>query len=563
MANATAYLSERLGIEPVDRPEGLQGILATEDYHTFQILSDVGDVLHEFQGAKLANRCLPGDHVRWTDRCVLELSDEHPPLVGTLHLTSPQRYGFTRRKIPLYLFTPYDTRYPPMIVGSAERDHSVNRLCTVTVGGWEGTYPRGLLQQMIGRAGDVDAERAALTWLAAPYPRLPSTAPVCQESEAEELGGFTFHVDPAGCRDVDDVLTVERTEDGWRVSITISDVAAYVEENSPVDIMASLMTQTIYDTNGRILRSMLPESYESACSLLPGHTHHGVTLSYRWDGRQLSDAVWRLTTFRVQQSYTYEEFQRVETEGRQVIQAVASYVAGGTVEDAHDWIAQLMILYNREAGAKLRRAGAGIVRRHAPADLERMEIYRQHLPDGMAHLAARAAEYTLATDADTAHSGLACQVYAHATSPIRRYVDLVNQRVLKELILLRQERLPYTWVEPVTIRELNRRERVIRRVDRDRQFLEAVAAGRTTVEGWLVEATDSQESQDSQCRLTWYVPEWKKRVSATYRRAGDNEVWSKDDQEVRRFELYRPVELQCAVQWGMRSWRERVVIQWR
>jgi hypothetical protein len=195
-----------------------------------------------------------------------------------------------------------------------------------------------------------------------------------------------------------------------------------------------------------------------------------------------------------------------------------------------------------------------------------MERYQKHLPAGMAHLAARAAEYVLATDADTLHSGLGSEAYAHATSPIRRYVDLVNQRVLKELIRLESDRLPFTWIEPVAVRELNRRERVIRRVDRDRHFLEAVGQ---TVEGWLVDA-DAVEVVDAvdavngdQWRLSWYIPAWRKRVSATYRRAGDSEVWSKDGQVVRRFELYRPVTLQCAVQWSMRSWRDRIVIQWQ
>lgn len=562
--NAIHYLSQHLGIQQEEHDPAIQrGILQTEDDETFELRSDTGDLLRTFQGAKKAHRCLPGDHVRWNaeaERCELELRDEHPLLVGTLHLTQPARYGFTSRKIPLYLFTPYDERYPQMVVGSSEKDKTCNRIVLVQFDHWsEGTLlPRGLLQVMLGRSGDLEVEKKALLHQVCPWKYPKGLVPVLQPGEGRRrrLTGTTFHVDPEGCRDVDDVITLEPLDpldpSVWRVVITISDVAAYVEDGGAVDIMASLISQTVYDQTGHVLHPMLPASYaEGMCSLLPGGQKRGVSLSFRWDGRSLSEPEWYESLFETQETYTYESIHA--SPHREILQQIASSLAGTPLSDSHHWIEQLMILYNKEAGRRLREAGIGILRRHEPAEQERVERYRRHLPEWQ-FLAMSSAEYVLAEEKETYHSGLQTDAYAHVTSPIRRYADLVNQRALKGLLHGDTD-----FIVPVTMYDMNRRERAIRQFDRDMVFLEAVERGQTRVTGILVE---QEEEKETMYRLQFYVPEWKKRVTARYRKAGENQIETKDGTEIRVLEPFMEVELQCAVQWGLRNWKERLLVQW-
>ena len=77
MSKANKLLEELLGVQQFqDKPITIQGILQTKDYSNFIILSDVGDVLHKFVGAKLANKCFAGDHITWVNnKCQLELRD--------------------------------------------------------------------------------------------------------------------------------------------------------------------------------------------------------------------------------------------------------------------------------------------------------------------------------------------------------------------------------------------------------------------------------------------------------------------------------------------------------
>ncbi len=592
--SATAYLEERFGVKQLEeRDSALRGILHTEDYETFVIRSDVGDVLHTFQGASIANRCLPGDHVCWDEtkgHCVLELSDQYPLLVGTLHLTQPARYGLTSRKVPLYLFTPYDGRYPSFIVGSSEKDKTRNRLCLVQYENWSPTspFPRGSLQRMLGYSGDMEAERKAILHQVCPwkYPTIPFQPTPIASASRRPITGFTFHVDPDGCRDVDDVLTVEAVDDGvWRVVITISDVSAYVEEGSAVDIMASLISQTVYDSKGHVLHPMLPEEYaEQKCSLLPGSKKWGVSLEVSWDGQKLSEPVWYESELTIQRSYTYDTFQQEPSMYRDVIQKVAVYLAKQSVAtdkqsvatddeakeaaevegDSHRWIEQLMVYYNKEAGKKLRQAGQGILRRHAPAERERMEVYRQHLPE-WSFLAMSSVEYCLADEPDTFHSGLRTDAYSHTTSPIRRYADLVNQRIVKELLRYSSSSSsssPPRMIVPVTMYDMNQRERVIRQFERDLVFLEAIESGHTRVTARIIGKEEYMSPTGPEYQVQFYVPAWKKRVTARYPKVAEDTISTKDGAETRTLSLFAEVEVQCAVQWSLRNWKERLMVQW-
>ena len=93
MSKANAFLKEVFGVDQLEeKPSGIRGILHTDDYHDFTIVDDLGNPIHEFSGAKFANKCLPGDHVYWSEgECSIDLRGEYSPIVGTVALTSKTR----------------------------------------------------------------------------------------------------------------------------------------------------------------------------------------------------------------------------------------------------------------------------------------------------------------------------------------------------------------------------------------------------------------------------------------------------------------------------------------
>jgi exoribonuclease R len=568
MNHAQTYLKEVFGVDPVDeRPTGIHGILHTDDYHDFTIVDDLGVPIHHFTGAKLANKCLPGDHVHWnaeTGECALDLRAGHPCIVGTLAITSKTRYGLTAKGIPIYLFVPYDKSYPNFIVGCSTKDVSHNLIGIIKYDDWKAnsTFPRGILQETLGHAGDYDAECQALIWQASPWkwPKGPYDIQTREKPVRHVLQGFTCNIDPEGCKDIDDVFTFEKiNETTWKMAISISDVATYVENGSTEDILASVIGQTLYDPEGKVLRPMLPVEYsEKACSLLPGKESYGISLCFVWNGREVANMEWVESVFTNQQSFTYEAFQAWESEYREVLAALASHLAKESVTDSHEWVEQMMIFYNKEAGRLLKEAKMGILRRHSAPEQARLERYQKHaaLVPGLVHLAMTSAEYCLAEEQETQHYGLESDHYAHASSPIRRYADLVNQRVLKLRIRGSKE----GFIVPQAMIEMNKRTRAIKRFARDMDFLRAIQANKTTCQGMIVDRIPVGETE---YRIRIYVPQWRRIISATYKKASENTVLSRDEKEEIDVTEFREVTVAHAFHTNLTNWKDRIIINIR
>ena len=559
MSKANKILEELLGVQQFqDKPNSIQGILQSKDYSEFIILSDTGDELHRFSGAKIANKCLPGDHIIWTnEKCQLELRDEYPLIVGTLELTNKSKFGITSRGIPIYLFTPYNKSYPNFIVGCSEKDVSKNRIGLIKFDEWlvSSTFPRGQLQQIIGISGEYEAEKQALICQASPwkYPKGPYPPKTTENIMRQEITGFTFNIDPIGCKDVDDVLTFEEIEKNiWKVIITISDVATYVEDGGVVDIFASLIGQTLYDNDGKVLRPMLPKEYsEEVCSLIPNRQSYGISLEFIWDGKEITNKKWFESILKTNKSYTYDEFQNSESKYKPILSAIASYLANDILEDSHKWIEQCMLFYNKEAGKMLKESGMGILRKHSMPNFEKLEKYKKNIPD-LQMLAYSSAEYCLADEIETIHYGLESDNYAHTSSPIRRYADLVNQRVLKILI----RNLKNKYIVPIAIYDINNRAKHNRNFSRDLDFLDAILNKDNIIKGIVIDKT----IENDYTKLKLYIPKWKKIVSSKYKYIDENIILSRDEKREIDVSMYKELEIKCTFNINSNYWKDRIVI---
>lgn len=417
------------------------GVLATKNYREFQILGDSG-VLHTFQGAALASRALPGDRVSW-DGARCQLLERRPAplfLVGTLETAAKVRYGMTSRGIPLYRFTTMSPEYPPFFVGSSTKDTFTNHLVRIQFDSWpaESTCPKGVVVETYGAAGGLEAEELALLGHYGPvrYKRNPQLVEglVAPAPPAAGEPVSAFHIDPPGCRDIDDALSVRTTPGGLELNIHIADVASWLLANPDLAGPAAAASQTLYQ-DGAAVRPMFPPALsEGLFSLLPGEERRAVTLTLAWDRAAASfqgEAKWSQQMIRVTESYTYESAR--ECPAAVHLTAICAGLGVQDPGDPHSWVEQCMLLYNREAAARLAVAGKGVLRRHGEPDLERLaRLQAIGLP--AERLAMRAGEYCVADAEDTRHWGLGAAVYCHATSPIRRWADCLNQLCLLSLL---------------------------------------------------------------------------------------------------------------------------------
>ena len=288
--------------------------------------------------------------------------------------------------------------------------------------------------------------------------------PFLSNSRRVDLAGLDIiTIDGAGTLDYDDALSIEEEGDSYRVGIHIADVSAYIEKGGVIDGEIIWRGTSIYMPDLKI--PMLPNIFsENICSLRQGEQRPAISLfvKLKKDGRVL-DYEFVPSLISVSRNLTYSEVDvLVETDHK----LAAAYglakslhqnrLNAGAVQillpeinirimDNNEisickidrespgrfLVAEMMILANRLAAKFLTENNMPAVFRSQPAPRGRLysgsnagtlfDNWMQRRLISRAVISTRAAH----------HSGLGVEGYATATSPIRKYYDLVTQRQIK------------------------------------------------------------------------------------------------------------------------------------
>jgi exoribonuclease R len=249
---------------------------------------------------------------------------------------------------------------------------------------------------------DVEAEAAGAA-------RSVSTDPVT--AGVDDLREIEFlTIDPAGSKDLDQALHLERTPTGGILHYAIADVPAFVTPRGAVDVEARLRGETLYAADGRIPMHPTVLS-EGAASLLPDQDR----LAFVWrfvldDGARPVETTLRRAVIRSRAQWNYLDVQRAVGAGTAPpsLQALAWFgplrvereaERGGAslnrpeirvvAEDgryrlereaplpAEDWNAQVSLLTGMAAAQMMLKGGVGILRTMPPADAEDVAAFRR------------------------------------------------------------------------------------------------------------------------------------------------------------------------------------------
>lgn len=433
---------------------------------------------------------------------------------GILELTSKVRYGITSRGLPIFRFVPYDKLLHPFAVGCSQRDlfHNVHAIVSPLSGEeGKGVLQKAILIQNLGKPTPESELQVLLATYA--YDSKKSLRPTKDKegititlptlTERKSIEGFTFNIDPPGCKDVDDSFTVIESEEKgkWHISINIADVSSLIQEDSPLDIQARERATSFYSPTGECLAPMFPpEISEIAASLGSDEKRAVLSLQFTYtsdnEGGQLSDFKWTEGVVSRTRSFTYDDANTLLHNYKE-LQIIKDISKGA---DSHEWVQNLMILYNKKAGEALKTTGKGILRAHSVPDAEKLSTLVAIDP-AFAILAYDAATFCLSTEENTRHFGLDSDAYAYASSPIRRYCDLVNQRALKGAI---------SQVSIDLVDSLNRRQKQAKAFSRDLFFMTELANKKDSVEGVVLNQSDLQKTRVQFVKV--YVPVWKRCI---------------------------------------------------
>lgn len=289
----------------------------------------------------------------------------------------------------------------------------------------------------------------------------------------------TMTVDGPSTVDYDDALSIIQEGEGYLIGIHITDVGYFVAKDDPIDRVAQERCSSIYMPDGKI--SMLPPRLsDDACSLMAGQDRPAISTLIHLDAKA---AIRRFEIFpsliRVQRQLTFQDMDALTADdpGAKTLYALAQHyrrrrIDNGallidlpeiniwTTPEGHPMVAQvnrespgrmlvseLMIMTNALAAQWLSENGLSAVYRSQAEPRERLfgddkgTLFQNWMQ-------RKQINRLVLSSTPERHAGLGLTAYVTATSPIRRYFDLVTQRQLRAAAGLEE---PYTPKQIETI----------------------------------------------------------------------------------------------------------------
>lgn len=294
----------------------------------------------------------------------------------------------------------------------------------------------------------------------------PTTCPI----ESDPLRCDSTHlpiitIDGQSTLDYDDAISFEKKDDGYIIGIHIIDVGFFVKDNDPIDQDARTRGNSIYMPDDKI--PMLPTSLsENMCSLKEGEIRPGITTFVHFNRFfEIIDYQIVASVIKVHKQMTYSEANMLngEDEAITTLYKAATVMrdkrlrAGGvqiTLPEVNIWIeengeigisrvdrenpsrmlvSEMMVLANTLMAEFLANHNVPAVYRSQPDPKKRLfqGIETSLFLNCMQR--KQLSRAVIGTRPEN-HSGLGVKSYVTATSPIRRYYDLLTQRQIRSIL---------------------------------------------------------------------------------------------------------------------------------
>lgn len=333
-------------------------------------------------------------------------------------------------------------------------------------------------------------------------PRVHIQAPKVIVNSADLRDGLTISIDPPGAKEIDDAIQYKKLREGkHQLTIHIADATRFVEPGSALDQYARDKGFTIYGSTTAL--PMLPAAIGNNLSLNSGVDRPAWSFTFIIDkDLEVIDYKMRRTIMRNDIEINYGQVPAIMHGKHELApvlrnldalshQLMEKRVKRGSFKHAYSQsgkyiVHECMILTNQMVANHMHEHGLSIPFRnhHAPSLIETKKIIAALLEEGydpngttnpsevltraavkmhqsgslhrLEDLVDQFAGKAVYAPECTGHFGLKLEGYTHATSPLRRYADIVVHHQLNHLFY-NEPPVPDEQMEQITLNLNNQR----------------------------------------------------------------------------------------------------------
>ena len=445
------------------------------------------------------NRGINNDIVYYNHNEVINIKERATQyIVGVLLLNNNKKYGFNKKNNTLYLFKPINKNYPEFLVASNKKTKK-NIYVAIEFYKWDTTskYPIGHIIENIGETNIIENQiKCYLYKNNLVYPKIKINKEVNNELVNNDNVYNVFSIDPPNCKDIDDCISFNKLDNNnYEIGIHITDVSHYINN---VELFYNKLTTSIYYGKEQI--NMLPKFLsENICSLLENNYRKCIsTILIFNSNHELINHKIELANVYIKKNLSYDEAETIiEKNDNNYIDLIDLWKFmikyDTSIKDTHELIEKLMVLCNKIVAETLYNYDKEktILRIHENTDIlsikNKDEILTNHI--NKKNINAALYSYYKSDLKNIGHSGLNLNLYTHFTSPIRRYIDIINHINIKN-VLNKKELIA---VDDKMLDNVNKLNKNIKKFNNDYKLIELLNIKKNILnevyEGYIIKIT--------------------------------------------------------------------------
>ncbi len=338
-----------------------------------------------------------------------------PYLVGIFSTSQTQRFGKNKRGNVIYMVKPLNNKLPGFMIsyGGKLKGKLAVKFKYIN---WNNKLPSGEIIDVIGKFEE-DNITKILMYHHNIYPKkLKTTENQFEESiERKDLTHLNiFSIDPEGCVDIDDALSITKEGDNVIVGVHIAQPICWL---SYQDIRTKMKYQfsTLYiDENNR--KDLWDSQITEKASLFQDQKKPAYSVLFYFENNTLIKTE-DFPSFIINKSkLTYENAKECPS-----AVTLETFTENFTsIDDYHDTVSYWMVKTNNHIGVKLKNK---IPYRVNHQD-DNLEVEIEGLPKDIGKIfTSKKIESAYYSMEEIRHQTLGLNYYCHFTSPIRRLID--------------------------------------------------------------------------------------------------------------------------------------------